>query len=124
MPRRPLTPCLEPGCPALVPRGRCPEHAREHARRYDRFERPKRDMLYQTPAWRAFRASILRDRPDCEACGQPLGKGATVSHIVPVADDPRRALDPTNVEAVHRSCHSRLGATRREIGVQARRGSR
>lgn len=62
------------------------------------------DPFYQRPAWRRFRASVLRTRPLCEVPG--CGMVSTqVDHVI----SRRRGgadLDAANVQALCASCHS------------------
>jgi 5-methylcytosine-specific restriction protein A len=107
MPRLPPLPCRVPGCPFLVARGEaCPRHGKQRApdlrgsaasRGYD-------------GAWRRLRLAILRRHPlcaDCEAEGRWV-RATEVHHIVPIAVDPSRRLDPTNLRPLCRGCHRRV----------------
>lgn len=63
MPRKPLTVCAEPGCPVLVPKGRCPAHARPAWHRSSRQSRgygAEHDKL---------RRQVAREEPCCAVCG-------------------------------------------------------
>src|SRR3546814_12619041 len=66
------------------------------------------DPFYWSHEWRTFRASILRERPRCQAPGCPSAS-KHVDHII----SRRRGgapFDRRNVQALCASCHSRLTA--------------
>jgi 5-methylcytosine-specific restriction enzyme A len=111
-------PCLEPGCPLLIPRQftRCPEHTRANAKRYN--ESRPRDLaaFYNSTTWKRFRAYIRTARLACEcvdprcpcrrwgpSCDRP---GVAVDHKVEPLRDWSLALDPTNVSLLCQSCHN------------------
>lgn len=56
-----LRPCLEVGCPEVVKSGRCPVHARAHAkaRRAKRLAAGSR-VVYEDPRWRRTRDQALK----------------------------------------------------------------
>ena len=89
-----LHPCSEPGCPILTAGPRCPAHAQAFGR----------VQLYSTPAWRILRAAFLAAHPCCNCgCGQP---STEVDHIQPVRLG-GAPLDPANLQALAKGCHSR-----------------
>jgi hypothetical protein len=55
-----LRPCLQPGCPRLVRRGRCPAHSRSRQRQQAQAKRaaPARGV-YDDPRWQETRARAL-----------------------------------------------------------------
>ena len=78
MPLAPLHPCAAPGCGVRLPRGtaRCPTHTQQQERQR-RMDTPGRLVYgahgtlidyYQSPAWKALRAEVLREEPLCVAC--------------------------------------------------------
>lgn len=111
----PKRPCIERlpgrvGCPNYASPGkaRCPEHDREHER--TRVGPSKK--VTQGTRWRSLRARLIRDqrRRDgtwlCGICGRAITDGLIeVDHIVPVAVDPDRAYDESNLRLAHRSCN-------------------
>lgn len=118
---RPLRPCAKVGCPVLVrpPERYCIKHAgevnareAERQRFYDEQNRdPKLVEFYHSQAWKALRQQVLaRDAYLCQPClrEKRITRADTVHHIVPVREDWSRRLDPTNLEAVCRECHSKL----------------
>lgn len=103
--------CLEPGCPNLAERrGRCVDHARAYERTIGRAERGK----YGSRRWRILRARYLSDHGVCEGCRRRVSEH--VHHRVDIAVDPTRMYDPTNLEALCASCHSRE-TRRRQLHV-------
>jgi 5-methylcytosine-specific restriction endonuclease McrA len=65
-------------------------------------------------AWRRMRLLILdRDGWTCRVCGVNLrtpGIGATVDHVISLAERPDLRLDPFNLRAACRRCNHRLGS--------------
>jgi len=68
--------CKQPGCPALVERGYCPEHKPKSTKKADPF--------YVSKEWRRFRKWFLDRHPLC-SCGNV---GRHVDHIKEIKDDP------------------------------------
>lgn len=71
-------------------------------------DRRQAKLFYCSRPWRDFRLGILSDRPLCERC-EALGLvelATEVHHKVKRRLDPTRALDPANVEALCKPCHS------------------
>jgi 5-methylcytosine-specific restriction enzyme A len=106
-----LRPCLEPGCPELVGRGRCAAHTAAYKRRH--HGDPARGYgSAQHQAWR--RAVIQRDREcvDCgaallDARGEPLST-ADADHVVALQEGGSYALG--NGAGRCHGCHSRKTA--------------
>jgi 5-methylcytosine-specific restriction endonuclease McrA len=95
--------CAQPGCPTLVPHGRCPPHAvlLEHTR-------PNRDTRrwYYTDRWAALRLDVLTEAAfTCAQCGQ-ITLRLDVDHIVKHGGDARRFWDRANLQALCVSCHA------------------
>lgn len=73
--------CAEPGCPALVPRGRCAAHSRERwAGRQARLGHSA--ARGYGAAWRRLRAQVGREEGTCRLCGAPSTPWIC-DHIVP-----------------------------------------
>lgn len=75
--------------------GRNPDRRSAAARGYDR-------------AWERFRAWVLSVRPLCEDC-EAIGRASAaneVHHVARLRDRPELRLDPGNVRALCKSCHS------------------
>src|SRR3990167_6870604 len=80
----PMRVCAQPGCGALVARGRCPKHTRAPFATATRTHKGK----YQTAAWQSARAGFLAHHPwcvDCAATG-PTVLATTVAPLAPEAD--------------------------------------
>jgi 5-methylcytosine-specific restriction enzyme A len=106
MPTRPLTPCNRPGCSQLVPSGTayCEKHKRQERKRYANTpERKESNRFYSSKRWLKLRAMFLRSHVLCERCGDV----ATICHHckVSVKDDPSRAMEWDNLEALCNRCH-------------------
>ena len=118
MPSAAWRPCRYPGCPGLAqaPARGCVTHAAlytERARkaRVDATKGWTRQWYGQwNTAWRQLRAVMLAAQPVC-ACG---ARSTEVDHVESIRTRPDRALDPTNLVARCKSCHSRR--TAREQG--------
>jgi 5-methylcytosine-specific restriction enzyme A len=105
MPSRPrsLTALRQRGGPPVAIAG-IPPRASAHRRGYTR-------------GWQAFRLRVLADvagvnfpqgGPLCRVCGQPA---TDVDHIRPHRGDRELLYDPTNVQSLCHSCHSRKTAS-------------
>jgi 5-methylcytosine-specific restriction endonuclease McrA len=114
VPTRPLQPCAEPGCPALVPRGRCARH--------QRLQRPPWAATRSAPlrqrgrALQTTRARIFaRDGYRCAYCGAPA---EVVDHVVALAHGGTET--DANRVACCRACNERkrrLEARGRVVGI-------
>lgn len=99
-----LRPCLEPRCPSLATRLRCPAHERERERRRGTTAQRGYGAAYQ----RARRA-LLATATVCAWCGLPARPGdpLTADHLVPLAQG---GGIEGNLVAAHRSCNGGRGA--------------
>jgi 5-methylcytosine-specific restriction protein A len=109
MPSAPLRPCLEPGCPALVPHGRCITHAQHAPSRVPRA-RPNAEVrkLYATVRWFAYRRQVLSRQPLCVVC-QEEGRttmATEVDHYIPHRGNLTLFWDYLNLQAL---CHYHHG---------------
>ncbi len=112
---RPLVYCAQPGCPMLVPRGRCRTHAvqLEHARPNYAIRR-----WYRTPQWRALRRQVILDAVStCARCDQ-VTRTLDVDHILDHAGDPSRFWDRTNLQALCSTCHARKTRRTQSRGIR------
>lgn len=92
-----------------------------------------RRSIYTTRAWRALRLRIIaRDGGVCQVQvpGVCIGVASQADHIVPVAVDADRVMDPANLRASCGPCNAWLGgrlgaarsrATRRRPGRRSGR---
>lgn len=100
MPTAALRPCLQPGCPALVTKGRCATHG----------ARPNADArrAYHTARWQRLRAQVLREQPCCQEC-RSRGRvvmSTDVDHIVPHRGDEDLFWARSNLQGLCHGCHS------------------
>lgn len=107
MPSSPPTRCAEPGCSALVLRGRCPEHRPvPWAGRDDKRGR----YGISSGRWRTLKRMVtIRDNGCCYRCGtgQPEGQDAglhQLDHITPIGEG-GAAEDPDNLGLICVPCH-------------------
>lgn len=114
MPQRPKRPCAHSGCPNLVqpPERYCAAHTCAGSHAYDKYRGSAASRGYDAP-WRRYTKRYLKAHPLCVAC-QAQGvvtASSEVDHIVSVTgpDDPR-FWDPSNHQALCKSCHSRKTA--------------
>lgn len=92
--------CAEPGCPNLTPTGsRCPEH---------RPWRPSAHKRGYGARWQRTRTRVLRSHPDCDLCGRPATQ---VHHIDGQGPNSPNGHNPSNLQPLCHSCHSRITAT-------------
>jgi 5-methylcytosine-specific restriction endonuclease McrA len=67
------------------------------------------DGFYKSREWWALRQKYMRMAGwECENCGAPIRMKGTgvVDHIVPIREDPSRAFDPMNLQALCHPCHN------------------
>lgn len=99
MPRKPKTPCQEPGCGELLDRpGKCRTHDNADAAQ---FRAGKiHTGRWRPSAWKGIRAEVLREEPACRSCGGP---SAEVDHAVALHRGGTN--ERSNLQALCRSCH-------------------
>lgn len=111
----PLKPCRRAGCAELVRGGGyCAKHQIKTAqvRRSVQEERKSSAAyhnLYFSRRWRELRASQLLAEPFCRECAK-IGertRATDVDHIKPHKGDKRIFFDPSNLQSLCHSCHSR-----------------
>ena len=110
MPYKPKKPCSHPGCPKLTDGRFCEEHAKEEAKRCNRYDRDPNSNKRYGRLWAKIRAAFLSTNPLCEMCkADGRYKPAELVHH-------RRKLtdggtnDLANLQALCLECHSRLHA--------------
>ncbi len=86
MPDRPPRPCATPGCPALVPKGRCATHQRARYAEQDAQRGTSTERGYGV-LWRRIRAQVLSEEPLCRACAFEgfVTRADEVDHALPKA---------------------------------------
>jgi len=108
MPVAPKRPCAQPGCPALVDRGRCPAHQKA-AYKADREARGSAAQRGYDARWRRYREWYLNQHPLCAMCEKEgrVTAAVIVDHVVPVQskDDPR-FYDETNHQGLCVRCNA------------------
>lgn len=115
MPWAPNRPCREPLCSKLIGSGGyCEEHRKANDRRYNRDRRrdPNReDGFYSSTAWRRLRIIQLREHPLCADCLRDgrMTPATVADHKIPIKQG-GAALDPSNLQSLCSSCHSRKSA--------------
>ena len=114
MPLRAPTPCRHPGCGAvLTTPGYCDAHRAGQHRDYGRARRGFDTELgfYQSAAWRALRAALLRAHPLCRLCEARglLVAAKVVDHIIPIKDGGAR-YDISGMQCVCIKCHNAKSA--------------
>ena len=96
--------CVVPGCPQLVPRGRCTKHAQQQEQ-----QRPNLAVRrwYYTVRWSYLRQQVLVEAAyTCAVCGL-ITQQLDVDHIVKHDGRPDVFWDRANLQALCVPCHSR-----------------
>jgi 5-methylcytosine-specific restriction protein A len=101
--RTALSPCSEPGCPTLTLEDRCERHSMER----DRCRPNARRRGYNN-RWERTRVAHLQAHPWCHVCGR---RATDVHHVDGRGPLGPRGHDPTNLESLCHSCHSRVTGT-------------
>ena len=99
-PYAPAHPCAQPGCSALVERGRCKAH---------QAKRPGSTRQGYDRRWRKARLAFLAANPFCAECGEAA---AVVDHIQPHHGDAVLFWNQGNWQPLCKRDHDRK--TRRE----------
>ena len=112
VPRKPKRPCSFPGCPKLTDGRFCEEHAKEEAKRYEKYDRDPAVRRRYGRAWKRIRDTYVASHPLCERCKQQgkLVPTQEVHHILPLSEGGTHARD--NLIALCQSCHSTIHAER------------
>jgi 5-methylcytosine-specific restriction protein A len=111
MPTSPLSLCIEPGCPELVPSGRCPTHLQQYRQEAEQ-RRPKRHGRAYDGRWRMFAKDYLSRHRECESescLAVPWWARPTatqVDHRDGLGPTGPRGYDESNLQALCQSCHS------------------
>ncbi len=109
MPTAPATFCSEPGCPELVPGGRCLRHRNDASRNHHGVPRQARGLGAEFD--RLKRIVIARDGGACQLRLPGCRRVATTAnHRIPRSRGGRTTLE--NLEASCQPCNNRLGARR------------
>jgi 5-methylcytosine-specific restriction protein A len=97
-----LRPCLEPRCPVLTDKARCPAHAR--AKEQQRYNSDTRKW-YSTSAWQTLRQLVLGEQPVCADCKK--APSTEVDHIAPHRGDYAKFWNRAGLQGMCRACHGR-----------------
>ena len=112
MPRKPKRPCSFPGCPKLTDGRFCEEHAKEEAKRYEKYDRDPAVRRRYGRAWKRIRDSYVETHPLCERCLElgVLVPTEEVHHKVPLSEGGTHSR--TNLISLCKSCHAKIHAER------------
>jgi 5-methylcytosine-specific restriction protein A len=116
MPRQAPRTCTYQGCSIIVPKGRCEQHALQARQQQDRETDARRPTAAQRgydARWRIVRDNQLQEFPLCALCEK---KGRAISaecvdHIVPIVAEVAGLYEPSNLQSLCHSCHSRKTAS-------------
>ncbi|MGY6129117.1 HNH endonuclease (plasmid) [Paraburkholderia strydomiana] len=115
MPSRPMRPCKQPGCRALVASGYCDAHAYKASNWAKRVERKGSTTARgYGAAWQRLRASILkRDHYLCQVCIRKgrVTEASQVDHIKAKAAG--GTDDEGNLQSICEPCHKAKTARER-----------
>ncbi|NIT55854.1 MAG: HNH endonuclease, partial [Aliifodinibius sp.] len=100
---KPKRPCRHYGCPNLVDKGFCPEHAKKHNREYDRQRGTAHERGYDAD-WQKFREYYLRKHPVCKMCK----RAATLIHHKTPLSQGGNKYDNNNLMSLCTSCHVKI----------------
>ena len=105
MPKRPKRPCSYPGCPKLTDGRFCEEHAKQEAKRYEKYDRDPAVRHRYGRAWKRIRDRYVQEHPLCEKCLEhgKLTPTEEVHHKLPLADGGTH--NRNNLISLCRSCH-------------------
>lgn len=99
--------------PTHRPNGQTYSNERERKREFQRTRSDKdRQRFYQSEKWRRCRKRFISQHPlcaDCEEQGR-LTEAEEVHHKIDLADAPELAYEPSNLQGLCKSCHSRRTA--------------
>ncbi len=110
IPKKPLRPCSHQACPNLTSERYCDEHAKQEAKRYEKYQRDPETRKRYGWAWKRIRDRYIKAHPLCEMC-QESGKltpAQEVHHIKPLTMGGNH--DEENLMALCSSCHSTITA--------------
>ncbi|CAH0435486.1 HNH endonuclease [Clostridium neonatale] len=104
MPKKPLKPCKQPGCPKLTEEKYCYEHKALHMN-----DRANATLRGYDSRWRAARNRFLKVNPLCVKCRKEdkLTKATVVDHIKPHRGDKNLFWDQSNWQSLCKTCHDK-----------------
>ena len=68
--------------------------------------------FYASKQWRNFRETMIIRQPTCQRCTR-VTVGEHCHHIIERKKCPSKTYDPTNIEVLCKSCHSKEHSDRR-----------
>lgn len=110
MPYKPKRPCSHPGCPELTDTRFCVAHAKQEARRYERYQRDPAVKKRYGRTWKRIRDRYITSHPLCKQC---LARGMSVlaeevHHMKPLSQGGTNEF--ANLMALCTPCHSEITA--------------
>lgn len=110
MPYKPKRPCSHPNCPQLTEGRFCAGHAKQEAKRYERYQRDPATKKQYNRTWKRIRDRYIAAHPLCEQCKQHgrLTPASEVHHITPLSKGGDN--DASNLMALCTPCHSEITA--------------
>ena len=110
MPKKPKRPCSYPGCPQLTDGRFCEEHAKDEAKRYEKYDRDPAVRRRYGRAWKRIRDTYVEQHPVCERCQADgrLVPTQEVHHKKPLSEGGTHSRD--NLIALCKSCHAKIHA--------------
>lgn len=112
MPRKPKRPCSHPGCPKLTDGRFCEEHAKQEAKRYEKYDRDPAVRRRYGRAWKRIRDRYAAKHPFCEECEKKglLRPVEEVHHKLPLSEGGTH--EESNLVSLCQPCHARIHAER------------
>ena len=112
MPTKPKRPCSHPSCPKLTNGRFCEEHAKEEAKRYEKYDRDPAVRRRYGRAWKRIRDRYAATHPLCELCQKNglLIPTEEIHHKIPLSEGGTHSEE--NLIALCKACHARLHAER------------
>lgn len=79
----------------------------------------KYTRLYNNPAWRRLRDSVLKEHPLCTYCEEAghVTAADTVDHYIPHRGDEKLFWDRGNLRACCTPCHNHLASIKDKEGI-------
>jgi len=110
MPHKPKRPCSYPSCPKLTDGRFCDEHAKQEARRYERYQRDPAVKKRYGRTWKRIRDRYLAAHPLCEHCQMrsKIVSAEEVHHITPLSKGGTNEF--ANLMSICTPCHSEITA--------------
>jgi 5-methylcytosine-specific restriction protein A len=114
MPYKAKKPCARQGCRELTTKRYCEAHAKEEAKRYEKYDRDPDTNKRYGRAWKKIRDSFLAANPLCAMCKEQgrLSAATVAHHKVKVTEGGTN--DWENMEALCQECHSRHHAREKD----------